>query len=158
MASKSVARHVLFCKSVCIIAFLLSVTQAPAFAQGQQVATVKLWSLPGHNLPLISCTIDGTPGFCLLDTGAEVSFVLPGVVKKISRRTYDITTENRETKLHGAIADVSVEGQNVIHGVVLLVGPMPRGAKFQAILGENFLRTFNRVTLDYSKQIVELEK
>lgn len=115
-----------------LLAILLALVLCqPTNAQERRTFTVPFHSVSGF--VLLDTTLNGKPAALLLDTGAPISFTLDG--------------DGIELRAKGFRTTSSV-------GVAYYKPPI----KFDGVIGEDILRKFSAVRIDYKAQTVTLER
>lgn len=117
-----------------------------------------------HSLILVDVKVNGTPATLLLDTGANNTIIngkfcggLPAAGIEPVSKGPGIVGNALRLRVDLEIAGRFLFSQPVS---VMSLGELPQrfGAQFDGLLGQDILRQFRSVRIDYRDHVIELEK
>jgi len=117
-----------------------------------------------HSLILVDAKVNGNPATLLLDTGANNTIINAKIYGNVQAPRVELTSKGpgivgNALRLHVdlEIADRFLFSQPVS---VMNLGDLPQrvGAKFDGLLGQDILRQFRSVRINYRAHVIELEK
>ena len=117
-----------------------------------------------HSLILVDAKVNGNPATLLLDTGANNTIINARIYGSVQAPPVELTSKGpgivgNALRLHVdlEIADRFLFSQPVS---VMNLGDLPQrvGAKFDGLLGQDILRQFRSVRINYRAHVIELEK
>jgi len=126
-------------------------------AQERKTFTVKMQSDRERNMVVFECRFKGDahPRKCILDTGAAITFVSDRLVHPPpNANTLNVQTGSGMVKMPLAAVTLEFAGSSLTGQV--FVGRIADDV--DVLLGQDFLRRFQTVKIDYKTQTVTLEK
>jgi hypothetical protein len=117
-----------------------------------------------HSLILVDAKVNGNPATLLLDTGANNTIIsaemygnVPAPRLELASKGPGIVGNALRLRVDLEIAGRFLFSQPVS---VMNLGDLPQrvGVPFDGLLGQDILRQFHSVRIDYKKHVIELEK
>jgi len=115
-------------------------------------------------LILVDAKVNGNPATLLLDTGANNTIINAKIYGNVQAPRVELTSKGPgivgnalRLRVDLEIADRFLFSQPVS---VMNLGDLPQrvGAKFDGLLGQDILRQFRSVRINYRAHVIELEK
>lgn len=152
--------HYRFFAAVAVLAFL-ALLSPPSCAHGEAVF---LPFRSVHSLILVEAKVNGDPATLLLDTGANNTIISARLYGNVQAPHVELTSKGpgivgNALRLH---ADLEFAGRLLFSQPVSVMnlGDLPQrlGTQFDGLLGQDILRQFSSVRINYRTHLIELEK
>jgi hypothetical protein len=117
-----------------------------------------------NSLILIDAKVNGNPATLLLDTGANNTIISPRVCGNVSAPLPELASKGPGIvgKALRLRVDLEIAGRILFSRPVSVMnlGDLPQriGAQFDGLLGQDILRQFRSVHINYHSHLIELEK
>ena len=117
-----------------------------------------------HSLILVDAKVNGNPATLLLDTGANNTIINARIYGNVQAPAVELTSKGPSIVVNALrlrvdleIADRFLFSQPLS---VMNLGDLPQrvGAQFDGLLGQDILRQFHSVRINYRAHVIELEK
>ena len=117
-----------------------------------------------HSLILIDAKVNGNPATLLLDTGANNTIIDAKICGNVQAPNVEPVTKGPGV-IGNALrlrVDLEIAGRFLFSRPVsvMTLGDLPQhlGAQFDGLLGQDILRQFRSVRINYHARVIELEK
>ena len=132
------------------------------FASVASAQEHKTFAVPFHTvngLILLDVKVNEKPAAVLLDTGAQTTIISSALANLPAKDSKKFKTIVEGTRAH---ADLMLSADLSYHGDFYVMDfdatSKQLGAQIDGLLGENILRDFSAVRIDYKRSVVEFEK
>jgi gag-polyprotein putative aspartyl protease len=143
---------------VCLLACILFLPVPASRAQNVSIVTpVGMESDPDHKMVVVRCQVNGFPDphACVIDSGATNTIISDRVVKA-EGPIVEMSTGNGVVRVHQREVSLTIADRLEIKCKAFIQSRMPQGVDI--LIGQDVLRQFRFVILDYKNRLVEFQR